>query len=117
VWTFATWALVLAVRHHGIGAIAAAHGAITVAMVLWLVAWAGRHMGRSLWSFYAGPVLAGVGAVAATVAHRLATRSSGEGWAPPAIALATYALLVGLVEGRRVRDDLRGLVNALLKRG
>lgn len=117
VWTASTWALVLAVRHQGIGAIAAAHGVITVAMVLWLIAWAGRHLGRALWSFYTGPILAGVGAITATLAYRHLTATTGEGWAPPALALATYAVLLAAIEGRRVRDDVNALLNALLKRG
>lgn len=117
VWTLSTWALVLAVKHLGIGAIAAAHGAVTVVMVLWLIAWAGRHLGRSLWSYYTGPVLAGVGAVTATIGYRVAAGSTGEGWVPPLVALSTYAALIAVIEGRRVRDDLDALVGALLKKG
>lgn len=117
VWTATTWALVLLVRHHGIGAIAAAHGVVTVAMVLWLIAWAGHHLGRSLWGFYRGPVIAGAVAVAVTFFREHFMKHSGEGWTPPALALLTYIASLALLEGRRVRDDLAGLVNAVLKRG
>jgi PST family polysaccharide transporter len=116
VWTLATWALVLAVRHHGLGAIAAAHGVITVAMVLWLIAWAGHHMGRPLWRFYVGPVSAGLGAVTLVFAARRVAPWMHAGWASALAALASYVGLLMVIEGRRTRDDVASLVRALVKR-
>jgi O-antigen/teichoic acid export membrane protein len=112
VWTLATWALVLAVRGEGLGAIAAAHGVVTVAMTLWLVAWAGRHLARPLWREYAGPTLAGVGAVvgAELAAWRWgAAHPERAGWWVAALALVLYVTTLVMVDGTRTRANLAAL--------
>ncbi len=115
VWTLSTWLLVLWVRAQGLGAIAAAHSAITVAVTAWLVAWAGRHLRAPLWPAYVRPALAGVGATLAVWALARTWPALRDGWLPGVVALMTYALLVAVLDGRRTRDDVRALLSTLLR--
>jgi O-antigen/teichoic acid export membrane protein len=115
VWTFATWALVLAVKGEGLGAIAAAHGVVTVAMTLWLVAWAGRHLGKALWPEYMGPTAAGVLAVAGAEAIGYAgaeAHLAHWGWWAALVALALYVAALVAIDGRRLRENVAALRGA-----
>ncbi len=106
-WTIATWALVLLVWTRGLGAVAGAYSVVTAVVVIGLVRWAGRHMGRPLWGAYMGPLLAGLAAWSLALVH-----TPGP-WARAALALVVYAVALGLLEGRRAADDLRTWVKAL----
>ncbi|MFO0603238.1 MAG: oligosaccharide flippase family protein [Polyangiales bacterium] len=110
-WTTVTWALAVATHDGGPAAIAWSYSVATVAMVAWLVAWAGRHLGRPLWPAYVGPLTAAAVAVAAAYgAARLGWRD--RGWALAGVALVAYVAALFAVEGRRVRDELRALAAA-----
>ncbi len=106
-WTVATWALVFMVWTKGLGAVAGAYSVVTAVVVVGLVRWAGRHMGRPLWGAYMGPLLAGLAAWSLALVH-----TPGP-WARAALALVVYAVALGLLEGRRAADDLRAWVKAL----
>lgn len=106
-WTIATWGLVLVVWHRGLGAVACAYSAVTAVVVIGLVRWAARHMGKPLWGAYAGPLLAGLAAWSL-----LWVRWPGP-WARAGLALAVYAAGLALLEGRRALDDLRAWVTTL----
>lgn len=106
-WTIATWGLVLVVWHRGLGAVACAYSAVTAVVVVGLVRWAGRHMGKPLWGAYVGPLLAGLAAWSL-----LWLRWPGP-WARAGLALAVYGVVLALLEGRRALDDLRAWMKAL----
>jgi len=109
-WTTATWALVFVVWTRGLGAVAGAYSAVTAVVVIGLVRWAGRHLGRPLWGAYMGPLLAGLAAWSLVLVH-----TPGP-WARAGVALVVYAVALGLLEGRRAADDLRAWVKALRSR-
>lgn len=111
VWTAATWLLVLCVWPLGLPAVAWAYSASTALVVLWLVRWASRHLGVSLWRAYVTPVLAGASALAVAYAMRHASPPLGCA----ALALASYAGVVGVAEGARLRDELRAWRGAFRK--
>ncbi len=116
LWSAVTWALALAVHDGGPAAIAWSYSLATVAMVAWLVVWAGRHLGRALWPAYVGPLAAaGAAALATTVMARNGWRA--RGWPLAGLGLGTYALTLAALEGRRVAQELRALVAAALGRG
>ena len=106
-WTAATWLLVLAVGQVRLSHVAWAYSAVTAPVVLALIGWAGRHLGRPLWSAYTGPLLAGL------AGWSLALVATPGPLARAGLALVVYALVLGLVEGRRALDDLRAWVDAL----
>jgi PST family polysaccharide transporter len=118
VWTTATWVIVLAVWRSGLGAIALAHSVATVAVVAWLVAWAGRTLARPLASAYVGPLTAGfVALVGAWASHWVRdVRWVQNPWALTAAALVVYAGVLAAIEGRRPARELRTLVGALRKK-
>ncbi len=107
-WSIGTWALAFAVCRHGLGAVAWAYSATTAPVVLGLVWWSGRHLGRPLWGAYAGPLFAGLAAWG--VAAWLKTPGP---LGRAAIGLLVYAGALGVIEGRRATDDLRAWVKAL----
>jgi O-antigen/teichoic acid export membrane protein len=114
IWTLSTWALVIAVRHEGIGAVAMAHSVVTIGMTFWLLAWAGRHMKRPLWPFCIGPSIAGLCAVlSGNRAEHFHLVSNG--WQQAAITLVTYIFALLVLDGRRTREDIRGLLAAIKK--
>ena len=115
-WSTVTWGLALTFHDGGPAAIAWSYSAATVAMVAWLVAWAGRHLGRPLWPAFVGPILAAATSCAAAygVAH---TRRGASGWALAGVALGAYVAALLAIEGRRVRGEARALVAAALGRG
>ena len=106
-WTLATWALVLVVWHHQLSAVAWAYSAVTAPVVLGLVHWAGRHMGRPLWGAYVGPLAAGL------AAWSLALLSTPGPLARAGLAVLAYVAVLAAIEGRRALDDLRAWVTAL----
>ncbi|MDB4930043.1 MAG: hypothetical protein JWM10_2527 [Myxococcaceae bacterium] len=106
-WTAATWLLVLAVWRFDLSAVAWAYSAVTAPVVVGLIAWAGRHLGRPLWSAYVGPLVAGVGAWAMLL---LATPAP---LARAGLALLVYAAVLASIEGRRPLDDLKAWIRAL----
>lgn len=115
-WTVITWGLAIALHDGGPSAIAWAYSAATVAMVSWLVTWSGRHLGRSLWPAYRGPL----GAASAALAMVYVTTRWGgcsHGWTLAAVALASYVLTLLTVEGRRVALELRAILRAVHERG
>jgi PST family polysaccharide transporter len=112
VWTTLTWGLALMFHEGGAGAIAWSYSAATVAMVAWLVAWAGRHLGRPLWPAYVGPLLAAATSGAAVFAATHA-RWGSNGWALAGVALGAYVAALLAIEGKRVRGEVRALVAAL----
>ena len=95
----------------GLPAVAWAYSASTALVVLWLVRWASRHLGVSLWRAYVTPVLAGASALAVAYAMRNASPPLGCA----ALALASYAGVVGVAEGARLRDELRAWRGAFRK--
>jgi O-antigen/teichoic acid export membrane protein len=106
-WTLATWALVLVVWHHQLSAVAWAYSAVTAPVVLGLVHWAGRHLGRPLWGAYAGPFAAGL------AAWSLVLLSSPGPLARAGLAVLAYVAVLAAIEGRRALHDLRAWVTAL----
>lgn len=106
-WTIATWGLVFVVWNRGLGAVAGAYSAVTALVVVGLVGWAARHLGRSLWGAYRGPLLAGLAAWSL-----LWLRAPGP-WARAALALVVYAAVLRGLEGPRVIDDVRTWWRAL----
>lgn len=106
-WTLATWLLVLCVWHYHLSAVAWAYSAVTAPVVLGMIHWAGRHLGRPLWGAYAGPLAAGL------AAWSLALPSTPGPLARGALAVLVYAAVLAAIEGRRALDDLRAWLTAL----
>jgi hypothetical protein len=119
VWTVSTWALVLAVRTEGIGAVAWAHSTMTVATVLWLVRWAERAFERPLIQGYTGACAAALLSIGGTWAlgHApLLARWLESGWAAAAVALTLYAALLVAIERGRVLRELAWLARSAAAR-
>ena len=119
VWTVSTWALVLAVRTEGIGAVAWAHSTMTVATVLWLVRWAERAFERPLLAGYTGACAAALLSIGGTWAlgHApLIARWLESGWAAAAVALTLYAALLVAIERGRVLRELAWLARSAAAR-
>lgn len=106
-WTGATWLLVLAVWHYDLSAVAWAYSAVTAPVVLGMIHWAGRHLGRSLWGAYVGPLLAGL------AAWSLVLAPSPGPIARAGLALVVYCGVLAVFEGKRALHDLRAWVAAL----
>jgi len=106
-WTAATWLLVLAVWHYHLSAVAWAYSAVTAPVVMGLIRWAGRHLGRSLWGAYAGPLAGGL------AAWGMALLGTPGPLARAGIALLVYATVLVAIEGRRPLEDLRAWMEAL----
>jgi len=106
-WTAATWALVLVVWHYNLSAVAWAYSAVTAPVVLWLIGWAGRHLGRSLWGAYVGPLAAGL------AAWGMVLLGTPGPVARAGLAMVVYVTVLAAIEGRRPLEDLRAWVAAL----
>jgi O-antigen/teichoic acid export membrane protein len=106
-WTAATWLLVLAVWRYQLSAVAWAYSAVTAPVVLWLIHWAGRHLGRPLWRAYVGPLAAGL------AAWGMALLSTPGPMARAGLALVVYVVVLAAIEGRRPINDLRAWLDAL----
>ncbi len=106
-WTIATWLLVLGVWHYHLSAVAWAYSAITAPIVLGMIHWAGRHLGRPLWGAYAGPLAAGL------AAWSLVLLPSPSPLVRAGLAVLVYTAMLSVLEGKRALDDLRAWVAAL----
>ncbi len=123
VWTLMTWALAilgLVLAPGSLGFVAAAHSIVTVAIVIGLIAWGGRHLGRSLFPSLAGPVAAGIVALAVGALAPHAASVVGTWCAHPIaralVAIGVYVVTLLAIEGRRVREEVRTLVASVRKK-
>lgn len=119
VWTASTWILVLLSWRLGLGAVAAAHSVVTVAVVTYLVVWASRHLHHALWKDVGGPLAAGVVALGAGLAVRGSTVLPwwmAHPLGAAGVSLVTYGLTLGTVDGRRPARELSALVRAITHR-
>jgi hypothetical protein len=123
VWTLLTWALAilgLVLVPGSLGFVALAHSVVTVAVVVALVAWAGRHLGRGLFRSLLGPVIAGgVGFGAAALLPR-AANSLGAWTAHPIAqtlaAISMYFVVLLALERRTVVEEFRSLVASIRRK-
>ncbi|MBI5516080.1 MAG: oligosaccharide flippase family protein [Deltaproteobacteria bacterium] len=112
-WTAGTWALALALSGYGIGAVAWAQSACTVAVVLGLLRWAERWTGRSL----SGALVVPLGAACAASAWGWLSRGL-LGPLPSALgAVLVYLLVLLALERQALAEEARSLLSALTSRG
>jgi O-antigen/teichoic acid export membrane protein len=119
-WTVTTWALAIAsvlLAPGALGPVAMAHSVVTVAVVVGLTAWAGRHLRRGLFTSLVGPVAAGMLSLA--LGGVLSWKAPGAWGHPLVAALACmgsyFALLLGM-ERELVLGEFRTLLASLRKK-
>ncbi len=113
VWTTLTWGLSLAsvaLFPDNLGNIAWAYSVVTVGVVAAMFVWAGRVLGRGLFSAVRGPVIAG----GAGLALALAQAKFSAGWLAHPVACMTsslvgYAATLFMLEGPQVLREAREL--------
>jgi O-antigen/teichoic acid export membrane protein len=125
VWTMLTWALAivgLVLVPGSLGLVALAHSIVTVGIVIALIAWAGRHLGRGLFASLRGPVISGAIAFGMAALLPRSTAFLGVWCAHPIartlVAIAAYFACLVALERRMVVDEFRALVASVRgKRG
>lgn len=114
IWTVATWTLALLslVFFPGdLGLVALAHSVVTVAVTIWLIAWAGRHLRRSLFASLRAPVLAGLAGVGTGALARWHGPMFMQHAALAALlCVLTYVAVLLALEGRRVVAEVRSVL-------
>jgi O-antigen/teichoic acid export membrane protein len=118
VWTLSTWALSVAVVFldpRQLELVGMSYSVATLGVTLFLLGWARRHLGRPILPNLRSPVLAGAAAFGLTLFIRFI--ASGL-WAHPLtlalISLAVYVATLAAVDGRRVKEEARVLLNRVL---
>jgi O-antigen/teichoic acid export membrane protein len=121
VWTVVTWVLaILSVAFFpgSLGAVALAHSIVTVVVVLGLLEWAGRHLGRGLFGSLVVPLFAGLAGLGAGHAvRRWASGAAGHPVTAAGVCLVVYAGVLLALERRLVLDELRAIIASVRKRG
>ena len=115
-WTVTTWTLAIiavVVRPGDLGLIALAHSVVTVAVVVGLLVWAGRHLRKGLFSSLQAPAMAGMfGLAVGVVASRI-----GVGWVrhpltAAAACVSSYSLVLLLLDRGRLVGELRAILSS-----
>lgn len=123
VWTVITWVLAivaLLVAPGSLGLVALAHSVVTMAVVVGLVSWAGRHLRRDLFRSLLAPLVAGIVALCAAALLPRAAGLAGT-WAAHPLAQASalifvyFAALLAL-ERAVVVDELRTLLASVRRK-
>ena len=120
LWTLGTWILsivTLSIDPGALSLVAWAHSATTVAITLYLLAWAARHVRRPLLPELASPIIAG--AVSFLLPAAIAYFAQGT-WSHPALlgleCLGSYVLMLTVLDGRRVSHEARALIATAIRR-
>lgn len=114
LWTSFTWLLsivVLVFALGGIGVVAAAISVATLAVTVFLLVWASRHLGQNALSGLGGPILGCCGALGVAFAlPLLAPPGYGHPLLQVVLFAASYVVIVWLLEGKLVVAEVRGIV-------